>query len=30
MRLLDEFWYGNIKPAEYDTNACKNTRKRFT
>ena len=23
MRLLKEFWYGNIKPTEYDTNACK-------
>ena len=23
MRLLQEFWYGNIEPTEYDTNACK-------
>ena len=23
MRILEEFWYGNIKPTEYDTNACK-------
>ena len=23
MRLLEEFWYGNIEPIEYDTNACK-------
>ena len=23
MRLLEEFWYGNIEPTEYDTNACK-------
>ena len=23
MRLLKEFWYGNIEPTEYDTNACK-------
>lgn len=23
MRLLKEFWYGNIKPTEYDTSACK-------
>ena len=22
MRLLEEFWYGNIEPTEYDTNAC--------
>ena len=20
---LEEFWYGNIEPTEYDTNACK-------
>lgn len=20
MRLLEEFWYGNIEPTEYDTN----------
>lgn len=23
MRLLEEFWYGNIELTEYDTNACK-------
>ena len=23
MRLLEEFWYGNIEPTEYGTNACK-------
>ena len=23
MKLLEEFWYGNIEPTEYDTNACK-------
>ena len=23
MRLLKEFWYGNIEPTEYDTNSCK-------
>lgn len=23
MRLLEEFWYGNIEPTEYDTNVCK-------
>ena len=23
MRLLEEFWYGNIEPTEYDANACK-------
>lgn len=22
MRLLEELWYGNIEPAEYDTKAC--------
>lgn len=21
MRLLEEFWYGNIEPAEYDTSS---------
>ncbi len=26
MRLLEEFWYGNIEPTEYDTNACKEYR----
>ena len=23
MRLLEEFWYGNIEPTEYDTSASK-------
>lgn len=23
MRILEEFWYGNIEPSEYDTIACK-------
>ena len=23
MKLLGEFWYGNIKPTEYETFACK-------
>lgn len=23
MRLLEEFWYGNIEPTEYDTSSCK-------
>ena len=22
MRILEEFWYGNIEPAEYDTCPC--------
>lgn len=22
MRILEEFWYGNIEPAEYNTTAC--------
>ena len=22
MRLLEELWYGNIEPTEYNTNAC--------
>ena len=26
MRLLEEFWYGNIEPTEYDTNTCKEYR----
>ena len=34
MKILEEFWYGNIDPAEYDSNASKempvrNTKKRF-
>ena len=27
MRILEEFWYGNIEPAEYDTSTCKEYRK---
>ena len=23
MRILEEFWYGNIEPTEYDANASK-------
>ena len=23
MRILEEFWYGNIEPTEYDAIACK-------
>ena len=23
MRILEELWYGNIEPTEYDTIACK-------
>ena len=23
MRILEEFWYSNIEPTEYDTTACK-------
>lgn len=23
MSLLEEFWYGNIEPMEYDTSSCK-------
>ena len=23
MNILEEFWYGNIEPAEYDTSSCK-------
>ena len=23
MRILEEFWYGNIEPTEYDTSPCK-------
>lgn len=22
MRILEEFWYGNIEPTEYDTSSC--------
>lgn len=24
MRFLEELWYGNIEPTEYDTSSCKN------
>ena len=27
MRLLEEFWYGNIEPTEYDTSSCKEYKK---
>lgn len=23
MIILEEFWYGNIEPTEYDTSSCK-------
>ena len=23
MRILEEFWYGNIEPTKYDTSSCK-------
>ena len=23
MKILEEFWYGNIEPAEYDSSPCK-------
>lgn len=23
MRILEELWYGNIEPTEYDTSSCK-------
>lgn len=23
MKFLEELWYGNIEPTDYDTNACK-------
>lgn len=23
MRILEDFWYGNIEPAEYDVTTCK-------
>ena len=26
MRILEEFWYGNIEPTEYDTSSCKEYR----
>ena len=27
MRNLEEFWYGNIEPTEYDTSSCKEYKK---
>ena len=27
MRVLEEFWYGNIEPTEYDTSSCKEYKK---
>ena len=27
MSLLEEFWYGNIEPTEYDTSSCKEYKK---
>lgn len=26
MKLLEEFWYGNIEPTDYGTNVCKEYR----
>jgi len=27
MRILEEFWYGNIEPTEYNTSSCKEHKK---
>ena len=27
MRILEEFWYGNIEPTNYDTSYCKECKK---
>ena len=27
MRILEEFWYGNIEPTEYDGSSCKEYKK---
>ena len=27
MRILEEFWYGNIEPTEYDTSSYKENKK---
>ena len=27
MRLLEEFWYGNIQPTDYDISSCKEYKK---
>lgn len=27
MKILEEFWYGNIEPTEHDTSSCKEYKK---
>lgn len=27
MKILAEFWYGNVEPTEYDTSSCKEYKK---
>ena len=27
MRILEEFWYGNIEPTDYETSSCKEYKK---
>ncbi len=27
MKILEEFWYGNIEPTDYDTSSCKEYKK---
>lgn len=27
MKILEEFWYGNIEPTDYDTSSCKGYKK---
>ncbi len=27
MRLLEEFWYGNVEPSDYDISSCKDYKK---
>lgn len=27
MRILEDFWYGNIEPTEYDASPCKEYKK---
>ena len=29
MRILEEFWYGNIEPTEYDTSSNKEYKKLY-
>lgn len=29
MNILEEFWYGNIEPAEYDTSSSKECKELF-